>query len=56
MAKDCTVADSQRLDENEFLDLMLVDIDGAVSMVMNGTIDSNGAAHLILRVARMLGI
>ncbi len=55
LAKNCVQAGPQHLDENEHLTVAAVHLGTAVEMVMNGTINANSTAHLILKVARMLG-
>ena len=54
MARNCQRVSEQHLDENEHLDLIRVPMEKAVEMVMNGEINANSTAHLILKVARML--
>lgn len=55
LAKGCVKISAQHLDANEHLTVTEVNLDTAVGMVMNGTINANSTAHLILKVARMLG-
>ena len=55
LAKDCVQTSRQHLDVNEHLTVTEVYLDSAVDMVMNGSISANSTAHLILKVARMLG-
>ena len=55
LAKDCVQTCGQHLDANEHLTVTEVYLDTAVGMVMNGCINANSTAHLILKVARMLG-
>ncbi len=55
LAKDCVQTSRQHLDANEHLTVTEVYLDTAVGMVMNGSINANSTAHLILKVARMLG-
>lgn len=55
LAKDCEKTSAQHLDANEHLTVTEVYLNTAVVMVMNGTINANSTAHLILKVARMLG-
>lgn len=55
LAKNCTQISTQHLDENEHLIVMAVPLDEAVDMVMKGTINANSTAHLVLKVARMVG-
>ena len=54
LAKNCEKIAEQHLDANEHLELITVDLKDAVCMVMDGTINANSSAHLILKVARML--
>lgn len=54
LAKDCVQTCGQHLDANEHLTVTEVYLDTAVGMVMNGSINANSTAHLILKVARML--
>lgn len=54
MARNCQRVSEQHLDENEHLDLIRVPMEKAVEMVMNGEINANSTAHLILKVARMI--
>lgn len=56
LAKNCEKIAEQHLDENEHLELIAVDLKEAVSMVMDGRINANSSAHLILKVARLLEI
>ena len=56
LAKDCKRVSAQHLDENEHLDVMPVSLEAAVEMVMSGVITANSTAHLILKVARMMGV
>ena len=51
----CVQTCGQHLDANEHLTVTEVYLDTAVGMVMNGSINANSTAHLILKVARMLG-
>lgn len=55
LAKDCVQTCGQHLDANEHLTVTEVYLNTAVGMVMNGSINANSTAHLILKVARMLG-
>lgn len=55
LAKDCVQTFGQHHDANEHLTVTEVYLDTAVGMVMNGSINANSTAHLILKVARMLG-
>ena len=56
LAKDCQRVSAQHLDENEHLDVIPVSLEAAVEMVMSGVITANSTAHLILKVARMMGV
>ena len=44
---------AQHLDENEHLELLTVPLSAAVDMVMDGRINANSTAHLILRTAKL---
>lgn len=55
MAKNCVHVSEQNLDEHEHLTVDKIDIKDAVDMVLSGKINANSSAHLILRVARILG-
>ncbi len=55
LAKNATHTSSQHLDSNEHLDVVKVSFETAVEMVMEGIINANSTAHLILKVARMIG-
>lgn len=52
IAKDCVKVSDQHLDENEHVDLIIVSLEAAVEMVMDGIINANSTAHLIMRAAR----
>lgn len=54
LAKDCVKVSNQNLDATEHLTVMEVPLNTAVDMVMNGSINANSTAHLILKVARIL--
>ena len=56
LAKNAVKAGEQHLDPNEHLDLMKVSLEAAVKMVMSGIINANSTAHLILKVARIMGV
>ena len=56
LAKNCIQISDQHLDANEHLDVMRVSPREAVEMVMCGIIKANSTAHLILKVARMIGV
>ena len=55
LAKECKCISEQNLDENEYLDVISVSLKDAVQMVMDGKINANSSAHLILKVNRLLG-
>lgn len=46
----------QKLDEDEFLDVIKLPLSEAVDMVMNGEIKDGKTQIVILKAARMLGI
>lgn len=54
MALDATKVSEQHLDANEVLDVISVPVKDAVSMVMEGEINANSTAHLILKANRIL--
>lgn len=56
LAKECVRTSSQHLDENEHLTVAEVDFNTAIDMVMNGAINANSSAHLILKVERLLRV
>ncbi len=56
LAKDAERTASQHLDENEYLTFKEVDLPKAIEMVMSGQINANSTAHLVLKVARMMGV
>ena len=56
LAKDCKKTSSQHLDTNEHLTVTKVALRDAVDMVMNGTVNANSSAHLILKAARLLSV
>ena len=56
LAKNCTRVADQMLDENEHLEVFQVDLKEAVDMVMDGRINANSTAHLILKVSRICGV
>ena len=56
LAKKAVPTSTQHLDPNEHVDVMKVSLETAVEMVMGGIIKANSTAHLILKVARMMGI
>lgn len=55
LARDCVKVAEQKLDENEHLELLKVPFETAVEMVMDGRINANSTAHLVLKVGRMMG-
>ena len=54
-ANNCRKVSSQKLDETEELNVMVVPFEEAIQMVMDNRICCNSSAHGILKVARMLG-
>lgn len=54
LARDAVKVSAQQLDENESLDVIKVGLDEAVDMVMDGKINANSTAHLILKVDRII--
>ena len=56
VARNATPTTTQHLDPNEHLEVMKVSLKDAVDMVMEGKINANSTAHLILKVARMTGV
>ena len=56
LAKNPVKAGEQHLDPNEHLDVMKVSLEAAVEMVMGEIINANSTAHLILKVARIMGV
>ncbi len=56
LAKNAVSTSAQHLDPNEHLDVTKVNLEAAVEMVMNGIIKANSTAHLILKVARIMGV
>lgn len=56
LAKGCRRVGAQKLDENEHLTVDAVSLEAAVEMVMGGIINANSTAHLILKVARTMGV
>ena len=54
LARDCVRTSNQHLDANEHLTVTEVSLDTAVAMVMDGTINANSTAHLILKTERLL--
>lgn len=55
LAEEAVKISDQNLDTNEHLSVMKVSLKEAVDMVMEGKINANSTAHLILKVARILG-
>ena len=53
LAKNCVKQSEQNLDPFERINVMKVPLMKAVDMVMNGEINANSTAHLILKVAKM---
>ena len=56
VARTATPTTTQHLDPNEHLEVMKVSLKDAVDLVMDGKINANSTAHLILKVARDIGI
>ena len=56
LARNAVPTAAQHLDPNEHLDVMKVSLEAAVEMVMGGIINANSTAHLILKVARIMGV
>lgn len=56
LARDAVLTSTQHLDPNEHVEVMKVSLEAAVEMIMSGLIKANSTAHLILRVARMMGV
>ena len=56
LARNAVPTATQHLDPNEHLDVMKVSLEAAVEMVMGGIINANSTAHLILKVARIMGV
>ena len=54
LAENCVKVAEQKLDENEHLSVMAVPFRTAADMVMDGRINANTAAHLILKVEKIL--
>ncbi len=54
LAEDCVKVADQKLDANEHLSVMAVPLQTAVDMVMDGRINANTVAHLILKTERIL--
>ena len=56
LAKNCVRVGEQHLDQYERINLIKVPLKKAVDMAMSGEINANSSAHLILWVARQLGL
>ena len=56
LARNAVPTAAQHLDPNEHLDVIKVSLEAAVEMVMGGIINANSTAHLILKVARIMGV
>lgn len=56
LARNAVPTSAQHLDPNEHVEVMKVSLEAAVEMVMGGIIKANSTAHLILKVARMMGV
>lgn len=54
LATGAVKTSSQHLDANEHISVMKVKLEDAVKMVMDGKINANITAHLILKVARIV--
>ena len=54
LATECIKVSDQHLDTTEHLKVLKVPFPQAVHMVMDGTINANSSAHLILKVNRLL--
>ncbi len=54
LEKNVVKTGEQHLDPNEHLDVMRVSLEAAAEMVMDGVINANSTAHLILKAARIL--
>jgi len=54
LARNCIKKDEQHLDQFERISLIKVPLQRAVEMVMNGAINANSTAHLILKVNEMM--
>lgn len=53
LARDCTRVSSQKLDENERIDVMSIPFEEAIDWVIQGKINANSTAHALLKVERM---
>jgi len=56
LAKNCRKVAEQHLDATEDIEVLIVPLNKAVDMVMNGEISVDSSAHGILKIARLLGI
>lgn len=56
LARNAIRVSSQHLDPNEHVYVMKVSLEAAVEMVMGGILKANSTAHLILKVARIMGV
>ena len=56
LAKNCIKTSNQELDPNETIEVEEIEFDKAVEMVMNGSINANSSAHLILKAANLLKV
>ncbi len=54
LARDCRKVSEQHLDATEQMELIIVSLDEAVAMVMDGRINANSTAHAILKVNNLL--
>lgn len=54
LATECIKVSDQHLDNTEHLKVLKVPFPQAVHKVMDGTINANSSAHLILKVNRLL--
>lgn len=54
LAENCLKVSGQYLDENEHVSVLVVPLQTAVDMVMDGRINANTAAHLILKAEKLL--
>lgn len=54
LAKNCRKVSGQHLDTNEHMDVMVLPLDTAVDMVMDGRINANSTAHAIMKVAEII--
>ena len=56
LARNAIPTAAQHLDPYEHVEVIKVSLEAAVEMVMGGIIKANSTAHLILKVARMMGV